>query len=198
MSDIVWKPTKEHLENSNIARFMKANGIQTYAELIRRANENTEWFWQACFDDLKLTWQQPYKQMLDTSQGFPWARWFVDGKINIVQNCLDRHVEQGKAEATAFIWESDGGDVENTTTNIELPTNSIELFGCFLTTSASIALNILKTTCRIWGMSSRLPPYDSRSGWITLEAITISAPRSRSTLAGSGLTIPPSTKKRPS
>jgi acetyl-CoA synthetase len=112
MSDIVWTPSKDHLKNSNIARFMKSHGIKDYHELIRRANDDIEWFWEACFKDLNFTWQQPYEKLLDTAQGFPWARWFVGGKINIADNCLDRHAAAGKDHAVAFIWEGDGGEVK--------------------------------------------------------------------------------------
>src|SRR5439155_1744505 len=41
------------------------------------------------------------------SRGFPWTRWFIGGKINIVHNCVDRP----RGKRPALIWESDEGDV---------------------------------------------------------------------------------------
>jgi acetyl-CoA synthetase len=40
----------------------------------------------------RLTWAQPYDEILDWSNS-PFARWFVDGKLNVAYNCVDRHVE---------------------------------------------------------------------------------------------------------
>jgi acetyl-CoA synthetase len=40
----------------------------------------------------------------------PYARWFVGGRLNVSDNCLDRHVEAGLGERVAFFWEGEPGD----------------------------------------------------------------------------------------
>ena len=45
MEKIVWKPTNDYVENSNITRFMKRYNIKDYDELIQKSTENIEWFW---------------------------------------------------------------------------------------------------------------------------------------------------------
>ena len=40
----------------------------------------------------------------------PFAKWFVDGKLNVAYNCVDRHVEAGHGEQVAFHWEGEPGD----------------------------------------------------------------------------------------
>jgi len=112
MSEIIWKPYGDYLEKSNIARFMRDQGISDYETLIRRSCEDTEWFWTECLKDLGLRWQQPYDRLLDASAGFPWAKWFVGGKLNVVDQCLDRHVSEGRGDRTAFVWEGDCGAVK--------------------------------------------------------------------------------------
>jgi acetyl-CoA synthetase len=112
MDHIVWKPSKDHIDNANITRFMKNNGVRSYDELIARSCEDTEWFWDACLKDLQLRWQRPYQKIKDESKGFPWTEWFVGGQINIVDNCIDRHVQAGRGGHTAFIWEGDCGSVQ--------------------------------------------------------------------------------------
>ncbi len=112
MSEIIWKPYGDYLEKSNIARFMRAHKIKDYDELIRRSTEDVEWFWDACLKDLGLQWQRPYDKILDTSKGFPWAEWFLGGKINIVENCIDRHIREGRGDQLAFIWEGDCGAIK--------------------------------------------------------------------------------------
>ncbi len=112
MSEIIWKPYGDYLEKSNITRFMRKHGIKTYEELIGRSTSDIEWFWRACLTDLDVRWQRPFEKLFDASKGFAWTEWFVGGKLNIVDNCLDRHIEAGAGEKLAFIWEGDCGAVK--------------------------------------------------------------------------------------
>lgn len=109
MSDILWKPTEKIKAEANISRFMSKHQIKDYDALIEKACTETEWFWQECLKDLGLKWQRPYEKLVDRSEGFPWAKWFVGGQVNIVDNCLDRHVAAGKGADVAMIWEGDCG-----------------------------------------------------------------------------------------
>ena len=56
-----------------------------------------------------LHWQQPWNQILDWSNP-PFAQWFLGGKINVSENCLDRHVTAGKGDRIALRWEGEPGD----------------------------------------------------------------------------------------
>ena len=75
-SGIVWRPTKEHLERSRIARFMKAQGIGTLEELQKRSVADLEWYWDAVVKDLGVRWTTPYSRVLDDSRGIEWPTWF--------------------------------------------------------------------------------------------------------------------------
>ncbi len=112
MSEIIWKPYGDYIEKSNITRFMRAHGIRDYETLVRWSNADVERFWEACLKDLDLRWQRPYDKILDSSAGFAWSKWFLGGKINIVDQCLDRWVEAGQGAKTAFTWEGDCGAVK--------------------------------------------------------------------------------------
>src|SRR5438045_807710 len=79
-----WHPTPEYVERSRLRRFMEAEGIQAYEDLLRRAVEDPAWFWAAVVRDLGLEFYEPYTQVLDTSAGLPWTRWFTGGRINYV------------------------------------------------------------------------------------------------------------------
>lgn len=113
MSEIIWRPSKEHLENSNIALFMKKEGIADYDSLIQKSQRQIHWFWDACLKDLGIEWYKPYTQTVDGE--LPWANWFVGGQINIVHNCLDRHIKNLSPDKVAFIWEGDCGAVKKVT-----------------------------------------------------------------------------------
>jgi len=111
----VWEPTKKYLEKANITKFMKNNNIKSYEELIKRSNNDIKWFWNAAMDDLNLEWFQPYEKVFDDSDGIQWTKWFIGGKINIVHNCLDRHVKTDTKNDIAVIWEDEDGSDSNLT-----------------------------------------------------------------------------------
>ena len=111
--DIIWKPSKEHLENSNIARFMKKHAIKTYEELIKKSSGDISWFWDSCLKDLNIEWQKHYTKTVEGN--LPWASWFIGGQINITANCIDRHAVGSDSDRTAFIWEGDCGAVKKIT-----------------------------------------------------------------------------------
>jgi acetyl-CoA synthetase len=108
-SEIVWRPTKEHMERSRIARFMRAHGVATLAELQRRSVKDPDWYWDAVSKDLGLRWLRPYTRVLDESRGVAWPRWFEGGLLNFTDNCVDRHIDAGRGAKPAIIWEGDDG-----------------------------------------------------------------------------------------
>jgi len=109
MDEIVWRPYGDYLERSNVRRFMERHGLGSYEELVRWSVEDVERFWRAALEDLGIEWYRPYQKVLDRSAGFAWAQWFLGGKINIVRNCLDRHLEAGQQADVAVVWEGDDG-----------------------------------------------------------------------------------------
>lgn len=109
MSDYAWKPSGAYLEDSRVARFMRQHGIASWQELIQRSAEDIEWFWNAALAHLGVEWFHPYDRLFDDSDGMPWTRWFLNGKLNIVHNCLDRHIRDGNGGKTALFFEEDGG-----------------------------------------------------------------------------------------
>ena len=94
---------------------MRAHGIDSIDELRKRSVEDVEWFWGAVVDDLGIEFSAPYSKVLDLSDGAPWAKWFVDGKINLTVNCVDRHARSEKASTTALISEREDGEVSSYT-----------------------------------------------------------------------------------
>jgi propionyl-CoA synthetase len=74
-----------------------------YHDSYRRALEDPEGFWgeQAAL----LHWERRWDRVLDGSRA-PFYRWFAGGRINTCYNALDRHVEQGRGEQAALIYDS--------------------------------------------------------------------------------------------
>jgi acetyl-CoA synthetase len=62
----------------------------------------------------ELPWSRPFERVLDWSNA-PVARWFVGGRINASAVCLDRHVDAGRGDRTAIVWEGEPGDIRRFT-----------------------------------------------------------------------------------
>jgi acetyl-CoA synthetase len=56
----------------------------------------------------ELTWQKPWTKVLDWK--VPNAKWFVGGKLNVSENCLDRHLNGPRKTKAALIWEGEPGE----------------------------------------------------------------------------------------
>ena len=96
--DIIWRPTPERIERARITKFMRQHGLASLDELLRRSVADPEWYWDAVSRDLGFRWMKPYTRVLDTSRGIAWPRWFEGGLMNLSDNCVDRHVDEGRGE----------------------------------------------------------------------------------------------------
>jgi acetyl-CoA synthetase len=110
VSDVVWRPSRDYIERANVTRFMRAHGIETYAELVRRSQDDVEWFWDAVVTDLGIEFLRPYDRVLDASDGVPWARWFTGGRINLAHVTCDTWADR-TPDAVAVAWEGEDGEV---------------------------------------------------------------------------------------
>jgi propionyl-CoA synthetase len=76
---------------------------QAYRDAYRRSLEDRESFWGEQAQALR--WERRWDRVLDASRA-PFYRWFSGGRINTCYNALDRHLEQGRGEQTALIYDS--------------------------------------------------------------------------------------------
>ncbi len=113
--DIAWRPSPAYLERSRLLRFMRAQSISDYQELMRRSMQDPAWFWDAVSKDLELEWYQPYEQVMDAARGVPWTIWWKGGRFNYVHNALDKHAASARRDQPAVIWEGETGDTQTLT-----------------------------------------------------------------------------------
>jgi acetyl-CoA synthetase len=113
--EIIWRPSREVVERARITRLMRAAGVGTLAELQRRSVEDPEWYWRAVVQDLGIRWSRPYDRVLDASRGPAWPAWFPGGRLNLADNCVDRHLDGGRADQPAVVGESDDGQTRTLT-----------------------------------------------------------------------------------
>lgn len=104
----VWHPTRDYLENSNVARLMGTLGASDANELRARSVADIGVFWGTVVQDLGIAFPTPYSRVVDTSRGIEQAEWFVDGRINIADAALGRWARE-RPEALALVHESEDG-----------------------------------------------------------------------------------------
>ncbi len=77
--------------------------MNRYEEARARSVDDPEGFWAEAAE--KVHWYKKWQKVLDDSNQ-PFCRWFVGGEVNTCYNALDRHVENGRAEQAALIYDS--------------------------------------------------------------------------------------------
>ena len=86
-------------------------------ETYRRSLDEPEAFWADAA--AAIDWDEPWQRVLDDSRA-PLYRWFTGGRLNTCYNALDRHVESGRADQPALIYDSPVTDTVFTYTYREL------------------------------------------------------------------------------
>src|SRR5205809_5722581 len=107
--DFVWHPAPELVAQSNLQRFIQKHELGSYDELMQRSTTDIAWFWDAVLGDLDIQFHKPYSRVVDLSDGKPWARWCVDGEMNIVHNLLDKYADTPTDEKVAIKSEIEDG-----------------------------------------------------------------------------------------
>lgn len=80
----------------------KIDSIQDYEEQYRKSIDDPENFWAGIAEDFK--WRKRWNKVLEWDFKKPEVKWFSGAKLNITENCLDRHLAT-RANDTAIIWE---------------------------------------------------------------------------------------------
>ena len=92
MSDI-YHPSRAIVRNAN---------VKEYEALYARSITDPQAFWSE--EARKLKWFRKWQNVLDEANP-PFYKWFTGGKINIIANAIDRHLETWRRNKLAIIWE---------------------------------------------------------------------------------------------
>ncbi len=100
----VFPPPQEFAAKAHIS------SLAQYEAMYRQSVDDPDAFWADAASH--LDWFAPWSQVLDGSGAH--AKWFVDGKLNLCHNCVDRHA-LATPEKIAILWESEPGEVRRIT-----------------------------------------------------------------------------------
>ena len=81
---------------------LQIKSLDEYKEVYQRSVESPEQFWAE--QAATFTWRKKWDQVLDWNFTDPSVKWFVGGKLNITENCLDRHLET-RGDQVAILFE---------------------------------------------------------------------------------------------
>jgi acetyl-CoA synthetase len=95
-----FKPSAEFTKKARI------KSMAQYREMYRESIEKPDKFWAR--EASELLWQKKWTKVLEWKN--PFAKWFVGGRINVSENCLDRHLDGPRRNKAAIIWEGEPGE----------------------------------------------------------------------------------------
>ena len=98
--DPVHKPSKEFSKAARIG------SMAAYRKLYKESIDKPKAFWAK--EAKELVWRKKWDKVLDWKP--PFAKWFTGGKLNVCENCVDRHAAGPRRNKAAIIWEGEPGD----------------------------------------------------------------------------------------
>src|SRR6059036_871704 len=96
----VFKPSRDFAKRARI------KSLDQYRRMYRESIRQPAKFWAR--EASELVWRAKWKKVLEWK--VPFAKWFVGGKLNISENCLDRHLTGARRNKAAIMWEGEPGD----------------------------------------------------------------------------------------
>ena len=91
---------------------MQITSFNQYEEDYKKSIENPEQFWGEVAQNFQ--WRKPWFKVLSWNFNEPDIKWFEGAKLNITENCLDRHLEKN-GDKPAIIWEPNNPEEESVT-----------------------------------------------------------------------------------
>ena len=80
----------------------KIESLEEYYQNYQESIDNPESFWEHKASSFQ--WMSKWTKVLNWEFDTPKVEWFVGGKLNITENCLDRHLET-RPNQVAILWE---------------------------------------------------------------------------------------------
>jgi len=109
MAKLLWKPSEEQIENSNMYRFMGivnekyGTDFSEYSQLYDWSIDNIADFWATMWDYADIIASTPYEQVIDDVAKMPGASWFAGARLNFAENLL-----RFRDDRVALIFKGEG------------------------------------------------------------------------------------------
>ena len=95
----------------SFAKKARIGSMEEYRSTWKKSIKQPEKFWGGLAKE--LDWRKKPKKVLEWKP--PFAKWFIGGKLNVSENCLDRHLNGSTKNKAAIIWEGEPGETRTIT-----------------------------------------------------------------------------------
>ena len=109
MGKVLWKPSTEIIQQTNMFRFMSTVNEQhgrnftQYSELYQWSIDNISDFWALLWEFVQIKASTPYTEVVDDPKRMPGAKWFAGASLNFAENLL-----RYRDDRTALIFKGEG------------------------------------------------------------------------------------------
>ncbi len=104
MNPILWQPSKQRIEQTNIARLMNAAGISDFNDFYDFSINSPEKFWDLVRTDSNLVATHWGDRVLENKDAMPGAKWFGDARLNYAENLLQGPSTDNSGDSDAIIF----------------------------------------------------------------------------------------------
>lgn len=104
---------------------MKKHNLNSLVELHKKSIADLDWFWDAVSDDIGIIWDRKYTIVSDFSNGKPWPKWFVDGKINIINSTVTKFARKYPDKIAYHFVSEDSNTTSITYQELEIHVNKL-------------------------------------------------------------------------
>ena len=118
-----------------LKRFGHQRALSSYQIEYKKSIENPSDYWAKIAEE--VVWTRKWDRVMDDSRS-PFTKWFVGGRLSLCYNAVDRHVDEGRGQTPAIIWDSPITKQKSTTTYAQLQQNVSLLCSRFFTTNRSM------------------------------------------------------------
>ena len=108
----IYTPSADWVDSAHVS------SLDKYRYIYNRSIENPDEFWASISE--RVTWYKPWDKVRNFNFKEGKIKWYENGKLNVSYNCLDRHVDSGKGDRKAIIWEGNNPDEDKSFTYTEL------------------------------------------------------------------------------
>ncbi len=105
--------------NKNLSSRAYIGSMDEYKEMYEKSIENPDEFWAKMAEE-NVSWYKKWRNVSKYDFKNADVKWFEGAKLNVAYNCLDKHIENGRGDDIAIIWEGNEPDQSKTFTYTEL------------------------------------------------------------------------------
>ncbi len=112
--DVLMEEKRKFPPPKAFSKMAHIKSLKQYKEIYKKSIKNPDAFWAKMAKEF-LHWNKKWTKVSEWDFTKPSVKWFINGKLNVSYNCIDRHLNSYKRNKAAIIWEGDDGSYKTYT-----------------------------------------------------------------------------------